>query len=83
LIEKIVVHALPYTQTPSASNLISLLNISRHFDKHFYAEESLDVQFLAGLSLVQGRKFVQAVEIFKKIQERLLSTIGEDQSSLT
>lgn len=81
MIQKIVVFGLPCTQMVQASNIIPMLNITRYFEKNCfqaqYSEESQDAMFLTSLALISGRKFVQAIEILKKIQERLLKNFDE------
>ena len=75
LLQSIVVSGLPCTQMPSASNMIQLMNIGRVFEKYNYLDESLDCQFLTGLTMVSGRKFTQALEIFQIIQKKITAQL--------
>ena len=72
VVSEIVVEALPCTQMPPASNLIPMLNTGLFLRSYEYLEDALDCDFLTGRALVGGRKFIQAVEVFRRLEEHLL-----------
>ena len=75
MVSEIIIEALPCTQMPPASNLIPMLNTGLFLRSYEYHEDALDCDFLTGLALVGGRKFVQAVEVFRRLEDHLLGTI--------
>lgn len=51
---------------------ISLINNSFLFGSRKRSEECLETEFLVGLSLISARKFIQASEKFRSIEQKLL-----------
>ncbi|KAM3138942.1 hypothetical protein pb186bvf_008955 [Paramecium bursaria] len=52
-------------QTPSANQMVSLLNISHIFKNSQKDDQQVDI--LLGLSLLSSRRYIQAAEIFRKV----------------
>ena len=68
-------HAWPCFRIPQSNNLIALMNTSFLFAQHSHWEEKRDVDFLVALSLMSGRKFIQASEHFRKMELDLINNI--------
>ena len=44
------------------------------------AAEKRDIDFMAALSMISGRKFIQACELFRKLESELLRTVPLNQN---
>jgi len=53
---------------------ISLINTSFLFASLNHPQECIESEFLVGLSLISARKFIQASEKFRSIEQKLLQT---------
>ena len=56
--------------------MIALINTSFLFATKRLEQERLEADFLVALSLISGRKFIQASEKLRKIQSCLLSIVS-------
>jgi hypothetical protein len=56
------------------------MNTSFLLGNNSLKEDKRDVDFLIGLSLMSGRKFIQASEHFRKLQVELLSNGNTDKA---
>jgi hypothetical protein len=72
IVKGIRVYAWPCFRIPPSNNLIPLMNTAFLFETKRLKNEKRDIDFLAALSLISGRKFIQACEIFRKLQVELL-----------
>ena len=63
----------PTFRLPTGSSVIALINTSFLFATKRLEQERLEADFLVSLSLITGRKFIQASEKLRKIQTCLLS----------
>jgi hypothetical protein len=81
----ISVVGLPCLQMPSGSNMFEILNISNLFKKYGYIDEYYETYFLSGLAAINGRKYNQAVDFFRKYsKEYIKRLIGvEDEAQLS
>ena len=62
----------PCFRMPTGGAAIPLINTSFLFtSKHRY-QETMEADFLVGLSLINGRKFIQATEKFRRVENILL-----------
>ena len=72
IVKGIRVYAWPCFRIPPSNTLIPLMNTAFLFETKRLKNEKRDIDFLAALSLFSGRKFIQACEIFRKLQVELL-----------
>lgn len=70
-------HAWPLFRTPPSNALIPLMNSAFLLESKGF--EKRDIELMAALSLISGRKFIQACEIFKRIQADILAEAKSDQ----
>lgn len=77
IVYKITVVGLPWTQMPSGSNMVKILNINSMFKKYGYEEEYYESMFLTGLTMISSRKYVQSVEFFRQIQKHIFNTLND------
>lgn len=77
IVYKITVVGLPWTQMPSGSNMVKMLNINSMFKKYGYEEEYYESMFLTGLTMISSRKYVQSVEFFRHIQKHIFNTLND------
>jgi len=71
-IKKITIRGLASQNMPSASYVIPILNLLPHCEK-YNPDAKNEIELLLALSLLNGRRFVQACEILRKIQSRLIN----------
>lgn len=62
----------PTIRMPTGGSTIPLINTSFLFATRNHIEESYEIDFLVAQSLVNARKFIQASEMFRGIETRLL-----------
>ena len=67
IVKGLRVHAWPAFRIPPSNSLIALMNTSFILESQGSLEQKRDIDFLAALSLISGRKFIQACEIFRKL----------------
>jgi len=72
IVKGIRVHAWPCFRIPPSNALIPLMNASFIFETKDFKPWKRDIDFLVALSLISGRKFIQACELFRKLQSQLL-----------
>eukprot|EP01022_Parablepharisma_sp_SALTPOND_P015859 TRINITY_DN2272_c0_g1_i1.p2 TRINITY_DN2272_c0_g1~~TRINITY_DN2272_c0_g1_i1.p2 ORF type:complete len:1699 (-),score=191.91 TRINITY_DN2272_c0_g1_i1:6805-11901(-) len=73
MLHKIMLHGLASQHIPPASYAIPLLNFVPAFEK-VDPEAKREIEYMLALSLISGRRFVQACEILRKIETSLLTT---------
>ena len=56
--------------SPSANHAIALLNLASYI-----RPQTIEADFLAGLSLLAARKFVQAAEFIRRAESELLENL--------
>jgi hypothetical protein len=66
----------------SASELVSLLNISQSFKQSKRLDEAAEVDILVSLSLISARRFVQASELLKKVSRFYVEKYITSKSSM-
>jgi hypothetical protein len=59
---------------PTGGSTIPLINTSFLFSSRGHIEESYEIDFLVAQSLLNGRKFIQASEKIRGIENRLLKS---------
>ena len=69
---KIVIEGVSANSMQSAQNLIPYLNFASLLRRRDMDEEALEIEMLAGLSLLSSRRYVQAAESFRRIQTKIL-----------
>ena len=57
---------------PTGGSSIALINTSFLFESKRLNQEKTEAEFLVSLSLISGRKFIQASEKFRRIESMLL-----------
>lgn len=62
----------------SKINLIPLFNIKSLFLRNNRFQEALEIEYMIGLSLICSRRYVQALESFKRVQAKILKSIKLD-----
>lgn len=62
----------------SKLNLIPLFNIKSLFLRNNRLEEALEIEYMIGLSLICSRRYVQAMESFKRVQADVLSNLKKN-----
>lgn len=62
----------------SKLNLIPLFNIKSLFLRNNRLEEALEIEYMTGLSLICSRRYVQAMESFKRVQTDVLSNLKKN-----
>lgn len=67
-IKSLKLHLWPTFRVPTAGSGIALLNVSFLFETHKMFAEQSEANLLVGLSLISGRKFIQASEKIRAIQ---------------
>lgn len=72
ILKGIRVYAWPCFRVPPSNSMIPLMNSSFLLDSKGFKDQKRDVEFLAALSLISGRKFIQACEIFKRLEDDML-----------
>ncbi|CDW83869.1 UNKNOWN [Stylonychia lemnae] len=75
-------YAWPCFRIPQANNLIPLMNTSFLFNQYRMLDEKKDVDFMIALSMMSGRKFIQAAEQFRKLQNEILLNENLTQQAL-
>jgi hydroxylamine reductase (hybrid-cluster protein) len=81
IIKGVRVYAWPCFRIPPSNALIPLMNASILFEARKIWDQKRDIDFLIALSLISGRKFIQACEIFRKLQTELLQTNSSSKKS--
>jgi hypothetical protein len=66
------VHGWPCFRMPASNALIPLMNTSFLFESKGLVKEKKEIDFLVALSLISGRKFIQACEVFRRLQLEIL-----------
>lgn len=66
-VNEIQIYGYPLYQTPSANQMVYLLNASHIFKRNHQEICSADTDILLGLCLISSRRFLQAAEIFRKV----------------
>jgi hypothetical protein len=66
----------------SASELVTLLNISQSFKQSKRLDEATEVDILVSLSLISARRFVQASELLKKVSRFYVDKYVASKSSM-
>jgi len=66
----------PTFRLPTGSSVIALINTSFLFASKHLEQERLETDFMVALSLISGRKFIQASEKLRKVQAQLLHSIS-------
>jgi hypothetical protein len=82
IVKGIRVHAWPCFRVPPSNALIPLINASFIFETKGYKDEKRDINFLVALSLISGRKFIQACEIFRKLQNEIFTLAEASTTTL-
>lgn len=59
-------------RVPAASNVIGLFNCAHQFKAKGYEQECIETDMLVGMALMNSRRYVQACEVFRKIECELL-----------
>jgi hypothetical protein len=72
VVKAIKLSVSPCFRMPLGGSAISLINISFLFASRNRKEECIETEFLVGLSLISARKFIQASEKFRSIEQKLL-----------
>jgi hypothetical protein len=72
MIKAIKLAVWPCFRMPLGGSAISLINNSFLFGTRHRTEECIETEFLVGLSLISARKFIQASEKFRSIEQQLL-----------
>jgi hypothetical protein len=62
----------------SKINLIPLFNIKSLFLRNKRVQEALEIEYMIGISLICSRRYVQALESFKRVQAKILNDIKSD-----
>jgi len=65
---KIIIRGLSSIQIPPALSAISLINIRSQLDSIKNTDFVREISYLTAISLIAGRRFVQACEILRKLQ---------------
>jgi|LauGreDrversion4_2_1035121.scaffolds.fasta_scaffold118235_1 hypothetical protein len=64
----------PCFRIPPTNALIPLMNTSFLMGSKGLKDQRRDIDFLVGLSLISGRKFIQACEIFRRLESDMHSS---------
>ena len=65
----------PTFRIPTGSSAIALINTSFLFASKKLEQERIESEFLVSLSLISGRKFIQASEKLRKIEINLFRNV--------
>jgi hypothetical protein len=78
---KITIKGVSITKKPSPAYVITLLNFNCFLKKiHNYDSEE-DIAFLTALALISGRRYTQASEILRKIENKVMSNLQNNPIS--
>ena len=69
-------------QNPGASQVIPLLNIATFLRQQNELEDSMDADFLAGLALMNARRYVQGSELIRRAKNHLIQQQHKEDSLL-
>ena len=71
ILKGIRVHGLATFRVPPSNALIAIMNAG--YVVREGESQRREIEFMVGLSMMAGRKFIQATEVFRKIESDILS----------
>ncbi len=78
---KIALRGIAVQQAPAAACAIPLLNLRPSLQRNGQRELLAEVEYMIALALINGKRFVQASEILRKLQRQILTARADSDQS--